>query len=44
MGGNLTLSNEREIGGELLADIRIQSSDLKGINIPKNLIPLAIDE
>ncbi len=44
MGGNLTLFNEREIGGELLADIRIQSSDLKGINIPKNLIPLAIDE
>ncbi len=44
MGGNLTLSNEREIGGELLADIRIQSSNLKGINIPKNLIPLAIDE
>ncbi|CAC9610253.1 3-phosphoshikimate 1-carboxyvinyltransferase (EC 2.5.1.19) [uncultured Gammaproteobacteria bacterium] len=44
MGGNLTLSNEREIGGELLADIRIQSSGLKGINIPKNLIPLAIDE
>ncbi|CAB9544124.1 3-phosphoshikimate 1-carboxyvinyltransferase (EC [Bathymodiolus brooksi thiotrophic gill symbiont] len=44
MGGNLTLFNEREIGGELLADIRIQSSNLKGINIPKNLIPLAIDE
>ncbi|SHA25039.1 5-Enolpyruvylshikimate-3-phosphate synthase [Bathymodiolus thermophilus thioautotrophic gill symbiont] len=44
MGGNLTVSNEREIGGELLADIRIQSSDLQGIEIPKNLIPLAIDE
>ncbi|SMN13647.1 5-Enolpyruvylshikimate-3-phosphate synthase [Bathymodiolus heckerae thiotrophic gill symbiont] len=44
MGGNLVLSNEREIGGELLADIRIQSSGLKGINIPKHLIPLAIDE
>ncbi|MDC9714551.1 MAG: 3-phosphoshikimate 1-carboxyvinyltransferase [Gammaproteobacteria bacterium] len=44
MGGNLVLSNEREIGGELLADIRIQSSDLKGISIPKELIPLAIDE
>jgi len=44
MGANLTLSNEREIGGELLADIRIQSSELKGIHIPEDLVPLAIDE
>ena len=44
MGANLTLANEREIGGELLADIRIQSSKLKGINIPQELVPLAIDE
>ncbi len=44
MGANLTLSNEREIGGELLADIRIQSSELKGIHIPESLVPLAIDE
>ncbi len=44
MGANLTLSNEREIGGELLADIRIQSSELKGIKIPEQLVPLAIDE
>ena len=44
MGANLTLSNECEIGGELLADIRIQSSELKGIHIPESLVPLAIDE
>lgn len=44
MGANLTLANEREIGGELLADIRIQSSKLKGIKIPESLVPLAIDE
>lgn len=44
MGTNLSLSNEREIGGELLADIRIQSSELKGIHIPESLVPLAIDE
>ncbi|WPE17085.1 3-phosphoshikimate 1-carboxyvinyltransferase [Candidatus Thioglobus autotrophicus] len=44
MGANLTLANEREIGGELLADIRIQSSKLKGIQIPESLVPLAIDE
>lgn len=44
MGANLTLLNKREIGGELLADIRVQSSNLKGINIPPELVPLAIDE
>jgi 3-phosphoshikimate 1-carboxyvinyltransferase len=38
------LSNKREIGGELLADIRVQSSQLKGIHIPVELVPLAIDE
>ena len=44
MGANLSLMNEREIGGELLADIRIQSAQLKGIHIPEELVPLAIDE
>jgi 3-phosphoshikimate 1-carboxyvinyltransferase len=44
MGANLTLSNEREIGGELLADIRIKSSKLTGIHIPEKFVPLAIDE
>ena len=44
MGANLNLMNEREIGGELLADIRIQSAQLKGIHIPEKLVPLAIDE
>ncbi|MBA5248477.1 MAG: 3-phosphoshikimate 1-carboxyvinyltransferase, partial [Gammaproteobacteria bacterium] len=44
MGANLTLSNEREVGGELLADIRIQSSPLTGIQIPAEFVPLAIDE
>ncbi|SMM97921.1 5-Enolpyruvylshikimate-3-phosphate synthase [uncultured Candidatus Thioglobus sp.] len=44
MGAKLTLSNEREIGGELLADIRVQSSKLQGIDIPEAFVPLAIDE
>jgi 3-phosphoshikimate 1-carboxyvinyltransferase len=44
MGGNIVLSNERVTGGELVADIRVQSSNLKGISIPKELVPLAIDE
>jgi len=44
MGANIELSNEREIGGEPVADIRIRSATLKGIKIPEALVPLAIDE
>jgi len=44
MGADLTLENERMFGGEPVADIRIKSSELKGINIPEHLVPLAIDE
>lgn len=44
MGADITLINECEIGGELLADIRIKSAKLTAINVPKNLVPLAIDE
>ena len=44
MGANLELLNEREVGGEPVADIRIRSAPLKGIQIPEALVPLAIDE
>jgi 3-phosphoshikimate 1-carboxyvinyltransferase len=44
MGGNIELSNERLQAGELIADIKVTSSKLKGIEIPENLVPLAIDE
>jgi 3-phosphoshikimate 1-carboxyvinyltransferase len=44
MGANIKLINERLEAGELIADIRICSSKLKGINIPEHLVPLAIDE
>lgn len=44
MGADLTLENERMIGGEPVADIRIRSSQLKGIQIPEDQVPLAIDE
>lgn len=44
MGGNLDVFNEREIGGEPVADIRVRSAQLKGINIPEDQVPLAIDE
>ena len=44
MGANLELLNEREVGGEPVADIRVRSAQLKGIQIPEALVPLAIDE
>ena len=44
MGANIELTNERLEAGELIADIRVRSANLKGIKIPKNLVPLAIDE
>jgi 3-phosphoshikimate 1-carboxyvinyltransferase len=44
MGANLELSNEREVGGEPVADIRVRSAPLKGIRIPEDQVPLAIDE
>ncbi len=44
MGGRLTLHNVKNQAGEPVADIQVQSSKLKGIDIPHDLIPSAIDE
>jgi 3-phosphoshikimate 1-carboxyvinyltransferase len=44
MGANIELSNRSEIGGEPVADIRVRGAALTGIDIPANLVPLAIDE
>lgn len=44
MGADIAIMNRREIGGEPVADLRIRSAQLKGINIPEALVPLAIDE
>jgi len=44
MGGDITLNNEREVGGEPVADIRVRYAPLKGIDIPVDQVPLAIDE
>ncbi len=44
MGADITLENEKVVGGEPIADIRVKSSNLKGIQIPEELVPLAIDE
>lgn len=44
MGADITLENQREVGGEPVADLRVRSAKLKGIDIPEDLVPLAIDE
>jgi 3-phosphoshikimate 1-carboxyvinyltransferase len=44
MGASLELHNRRDIGGEPVADIRVRSAPLSGIDIPLELVPLAIDE
>jgi len=44
MGADLALENERDVGGEPVADIRVRSARLKGIDIPVEQVPLAIDE
>ncbi len=44
MGANIELSNYQTVGGEPIADISIRSAQLKGIVIPEELVPLAIDE
>ena len=44
MGANIKLFNKKEQAGEIVADIKVCSSKLKGIEIPKHLVPLAIDE
>jgi len=44
MGANISLTNERLVAGELVADIRVCSAKLQGIDIPLELVPLAIDE
>lgn len=44
MGADIALENTREVGGEPVADIRVRSAKLKGIEIPEDLVPLAIDE
>lgn len=44
MGADITLKNRREVGGEPVADIHVRHAPLKGIEIPRDQVPLAIDE
>jgi 3-phosphoshikimate 1-carboxyvinyltransferase len=44
MGANIDVTNQRDAGGEPVADIRVRHAPLHGIAIPEQLVPLAIDE
>ena len=44
MGADIEVMNERDVGGEPVADLRVRASRLKGIRIPEEQVPLAIDE
>ncbi|MFZ5492541.1 MAG: 3-phosphoshikimate 1-carboxyvinyltransferase [Pseudomonadota bacterium] len=44
MGADIELVNPREAGAEPVADLRVRASALRGIAVPPELVPLAIDE
>lgn len=44
MGGKIEIENEQEEKGEKVGDIRVYSSKLENISIPKTIIPNIIDE
>lgn len=44
MGANIELFNRAQVGDEPVADIRVRYAPLKGIEIPEDQVPLAIDE
>jgi len=44
MGADIEILNRREVGGEPVADLRVRYAPLSGVEVPQNLVPLAIDE
>jgi 3-phosphoshikimate 1-carboxyvinyltransferase len=44
MGADLKISNKRESGGELIGDITVRTSKLKGVTVPASRAPSMIDE
>jgi 3-phosphoshikimate 1-carboxyvinyltransferase len=44
MGASITIDNRREAGSEPVADLHVRSASLRGIDIPPDLVSLAIDE
>lgn len=44
MGADIEIVAPREAGGEPVADLRVRFAPLRGIDVPPELVPLAIDE
>src|SRR4029079_15178130 len=44
MGGHIVIENERESGGEMIGDIAVRASPLKGVEVPPERAPSMIDE
>ena len=44
MGGHIQLENKRNISGEMIADVLVKSSELRGIEVKGDIIPRLIDE
>jgi len=44
MGADISVNNPRETGGEPIADLAVRGTQLKGIEVPEELVSLAIDE
>ena len=44
MNARLRLMDERQVAGEPVADVLVQTSDLKGIELSGEIVPLLIDE
>ena len=44
MGADISVSNERESGGEKIGDLIARSSSLKGVDVPPERAPSMIDE
>jgi 3-phosphoshikimate 1-carboxyvinyltransferase len=44
MGADIEVLDERTVGGEPVAELRVRSAPLRGIRIPEDQVPLAIDE
>lgn len=44
MGAEIRVTNERSSGAEPLADLEIERRELTGIDVPRKLVPLTIDE
>ncbi|MEM9172290.1 MAG: 3-phosphoshikimate 1-carboxyvinyltransferase [Pseudomonadota bacterium] len=44
MGANIEKRSERLVCGEPVADLYVRSSPLRGVEVPAQLVPLAIDE